>query len=161
MNFSFKCWTNNWTTCINLLVKIHNLSPWQKHLENWRKLVCEWAGCWTRWRSLQSSRSRWWRTSALSTSPCSTCARRVQLRADGWSPPWTCCYEKNRGRFHKAKMPKFVLQNTKILKAFSMFNFIKALTPKFSQHNAKKDGIFKVQFHNTNLALKMPKWVNT
>ena len=43
--------------------------------------------------------------------------------------------------------------------AFSLFNFIKALMPKFSQHNAKNDGVFKVQFHNKNLALKMPKWV--
>ena len=57
------------------------------------------------------------------------------------------------------KTPKFVIENAKIFKAFSMFNFIKALTPKFSQHNAKNDGIFKVQFHNTNLALKNPKWM--
>ena len=62
------------------------------------------------------------------------------------------------GRFHKAKTPKCVLQNAKIFKAFSMFNFITALTPKFSQHTAKNDGVFKVQFHNTNLALKTPKW---
>ena len=57
---------------------------------------------------------------------------------------------ERRGRFHKAKMPKFVLQNAKIFKAFSMFNFIKTLTPE-------NDGVFKVQFPNTNLALKMPK----
>ena len=43
-----------------------------------------------------------------------------------------------RGQLNKAKMPKFVLQNAKIFMAFSMFNFIKALTPKFSQHIAKK-----------------------
>ena len=35
-------------------------------------------------------------------------------------------------------MPKLVLQNAKIFKVFSMFNFIKALTPKFSQNNPKK-----------------------
>ena len=45
---------------------------------------------------------------------------------------------KARGRFHKAKTPKFVLQNAKIFVAFSLFNFIKALTPKLSQQNAKK-----------------------
>ena len=39
-----------------------------------------------------------------------------------------------------------------------MFNFIKVTMPKCSQHNAKNDGVFKVQFHNTNLALKTPKW---
>ena len=39
-----------------------------------------------------------------------------------------------------------------------MFNFIKALMPKFSQHITKNDGVFKVQFHNTNLALKTLKW---
>ena len=55
-------------------------------------------------------------------------------------------------------MPKFVLQNAKIFVAFSLFNFIKALTPKFSQHQPKNDDIFKVQFHNTNLALKTLKW---
>ena len=42
---------------------------------------------------------------------------------------------------------------------FSMFNFIKALTTKFSQLNAQKDWVFNVQFHNTFLALKIPKWV--
>ena len=41
---------------------------------------------------------------------------------------------------------------------FSLFNFIKALMPKFSQHNAKNDDFFNVQFHNKNLALKMAKW---
>ena len=30
--------------------------------------------------------------------------------------------------------------------------------PKFSQHNPKNDSVVNVQFHNTNLALKMPKW---
>ena len=35
-----------------------------------------------------------------------------------------------RGRFHKAKMPKFVLQNAKIFLVFSFFKFKKALTPK-------------------------------
>ena len=43
-----------------------------------------------------------------------------------------------RGQFHKAQTTKFVLQNTKIFVAVSLFNFIKALMPKFSQHNAKK-----------------------
>ena len=43
--------------------------------------------------------------------------------------------------------------------AFSMFNFIKALMPKFSQHKPKNDGAFKVQLYYTNVALKMPKWV--
>ena len=38
-----------------------------------------------------------------------------------------------------------------------MLNFIKALTPKFLQHNAKKISVFKVQFHSTNLALKTSK----
>ena len=66
---------------------------------------------------------------------------------------------KNRGQFHKAQTPKFVIQNAKIFKAFTMFNFIKALMPKFSQHNDKNDGVFQVQFHNTNLALKIPTWV--
>ena len=42
-----------------------------------------------------------------------------------------------RGQFYKTKLPKFVLQNAKIFLAFSMFNFIKALTPKFLRHNAK------------------------
>ena len=42
------------------------------------------------------------------------------------------------GRFHKTKTPKFVLQNSKMFKAFSLFNFIKASMPKFSQHNAIK-----------------------
>ena len=41
--------------------------------------------------------------------------------------------------------------------AFSLFNFIKALTPKFSQPNAKNVGVFKVQFYYMNFALKMPK----
>ena len=40
-----------------------------------------------------------------------------------------------------------------------MFNFIIALTPKFSQNNAKNDGVFNVQFHNTNLAFETSKWV--
>ena len=44
------------------------------------------------------------------------------------------------------------------IKGVSMFNFIKVLTPKFSQHIAKEWWVFKVQFHNTNLALKMPRW---
>ena len=43
-----------------------------------------------------------------------------------------------QGQFHKAKSPKFVLTNAKTFKAFSMFNFINALTPKFSQHITKK-----------------------
>ena len=43
-----------------------------------------------------------------------------------------------RGQFHKAQMPKFVLQNAKIFVAFLLYNFIKALTPKFLRHNAKK-----------------------
>ena len=43
--------------------------------------------------------------------------------------------------------------------AFALFNFIKALTLKFSQLMAKNDGIFDVQFHNKNLALKMPMFV--
>ena len=30
--------------------------------------------------------------------------------------------------------------------------------PKFSKHNSKENGIFKVQFHNKNLALKTQKW---
>ena len=38
-----------------------------------------------------------------------------------------------------------------------MFKFIKAITPKFSQHNAKNDGVFKVLFHNLNLELKTLK----
>ena len=38
---------------------------------------------------------------------------------------------------------------------FSMFNFIKSLIPKFSQHNAKKWKRFCVKFHNSNLALKI------
>ena len=42
--------------------------------------------------------------------------------------------------------------------AFLLFKFIKDLTPKFSHITPKNDGVFKVQFHNTNLALKMPKW---
>ena len=33
--------------------------------------------------------------------------------------------------------------------------------PQFSQNNAKNDGISKVQFHNTNLALKMPNWATS
>ena len=65
----------------------------------------------------------------------------------------------DRGWFLKTKMPNLVLQNAKIFMVFSLFNIIKALMPKFSQHNAKKDGVFKVQFHNKNLAFKMPKWV--
>ena len=36
-------------------------------------------------------------------------------------------------------------------------NFIKALTPKFAPQNAKKDGIFTFQFHNTYWAVKTPK----
>ena len=32
---------------------------------------------------------------------------------------------KSWGQFHKAKMPKFVLQYAKIFKALSIFNFIK------------------------------------
>ena len=64
----------------------------------------------------------------------------------------------DRGWFLKTKMPNLVLQNAKIFMVFSLFNIIKALMPKFSQHNAKKDGVFKVQFHNKNLAFKMPKW---
>ena len=47
------------------------------------------------------------------------------------------------GQFHKAKTTKFVLQNAEIYMAFSMFNFIKALMPKFSQHIAKKRWRFK------------------
>ena len=43
-----------------------------------------------------------------------------------------------RGQFHKTQTPKFVLQNAKIFLAFSLFNFIKAVMPKFPQHNAKK-----------------------
>ena len=39
-------------------------------------------------------------------------------------------------------MPKFVLENAKLLKAFIY------IMPK-------NDGVFNVQFHNTNLALKM------
>ena len=35
-------------------------------------------------------------------------------------------------------MPKFELKNSKILMGFSLFNFIKALMPKFSQQNDKK-----------------------
>ena len=45
---------------------------------------------------------------------------------------------ETRGQFQKAKTLKFVLQNVKIFMAFSLFNFIKALTPKFLKHNAKK-----------------------
>ena len=41
--------------------------------------------------------------------------------------------------------------------AFSIFNFIKALIPKFSQHNTKNDFFFNVHFHNMKLALKIPK----
>ena len=50
-------------------------------------------------------------------------------------------------------MPKY---GPKILLAFSLFNFIKALT-----HNImlKNDGVFKVQFYKTCLGLKMPKWM--
>ena len=47
-------------------------------------------------------------------------------------------HSHSRGQFHKTNMPKFVIQNAKIFMAFSMFNFIKAFTPKFSQHIAKK-----------------------
>ena len=49
-----------------------------------------------------------------------------------------------RGRFYKAKMPKFVFWNAKIFRAFSMFNFIKALTPKFSQNNTKQWWLFQI-----------------
>ena len=40
-----------------------------------------------------------------------------------------------------------------------MFTFIKALPQNFHNIPPKNDGIFKVQFHNINLSLKMPKWV--
>ena len=30
--------------------------------------------------------------------------------------------------------------------------------PIFSQRNTKNDGVFNVQFYDTNLALKTPKW---
>ena len=36
-------------------------------------------------------------------------------------------------------------------------NFIKALTPKFVPQNAKKDGVFTIQFQNTYWAVKTPK----
>ena len=41
--------------------------------------------------------------------------------------------------------------------AFSLFNFIKALSQNFHNIMPKNDGVFKVQFANKNLALKMPK----
>ena len=63
-----------------------------------------------------------------------------------------------RGRFHKAQAPKFVLLNAKISKAFSMFNFLKAFTLKFSNLTSKNDGVLKVQFLNSNLPLKTPNW---
>ena len=54
---------------------------------------------------------------------------------------------------------KIIIINAKIVLVFSLFNFKKAITPKFLQHNAKNDGIFKVQFHKKKLALKIPNWV--
>ena len=79
------------------------------------------------------------------------------IGVDGRVVDWNSTF-KARGQFHKAKRPKFLFQNAKIFMAFSMFNFIKALTPKFSKNIAKNDGVLKVQFHKTNLALKTPKW---
>ena len=46
--------------------------------------------------------------------------------------------EYNLGQFHKAQTPNFVLQTAKIFMVSSLFNFLKALTPEFSQHNASQ-----------------------
>ena len=56
-----------------------------------------------------------------------------------------------RVNFIKPKCQKLCYKNTKIFMAFSLFNFIKALMPKFSPHYAKNDAIFKVQFNYRNL----------
>ena len=42
---------------------------------------------------------------------------------------------------------------------FFKLNLIKELPPKFVQQNAKNGGVFLVQFHTSDYALKMPKWL--
>ena len=74
------------------------------------------------------------------------------------NPFFKFIYLTPRGWFHEAKMPKCVLQNAINISVFSLFNFIKAVTPKFLQHNTKNYDVFKVQFHFKNLPLKTPKW---
>ena len=66
-------------------------------------------------------------------------------------------YLRHGVNFTKPKCQNLYL---KCQNAYGIFKFlfIKALIPKCSQHNAKNDGVFNVQFYKTNLALKMPKW---
>ena len=47
------------------------------------------------------------------------------------NPSWFYRLILDWGRFHKTQMPKFVLQNAKIFMVFSLFNFMKALTPNY------------------------------
>ena len=63
-------------------------------------------------------------------------------------------------QFHKAKPPNFVLQNAKIFIAFSLFNFIKPLMPKFSQHNAKKWRHFQSSISKQEFGFKNAKMGN-
>ena len=52
----------------------------------------------------------------------------------------------------------FILQNAKIFRALSMFDFIKTLSPNFHNIMPTNDSLFNAQFHNTNLAFQTPKW---